>query len=116
MNNLAMTLVAKARWLEFHADQIQTQSQGHLSELPAHLKQRAASIWWRILQQVHFKDPLDPSPHTWYLVTFQGVLPELAPTDEDHARWQQVVSQVPGETSNTGEHTPPVQETQLSAE
>jgi hypothetical protein len=44
---------------------------------------------------VHFKDPIDPSPHEWYLITFQKNLPELAPTDEEYASWQLKMCELP---------------------
>ncbi|MBC8308922.1 MAG: hypothetical protein H8E83_00230, partial [Planctomycetes bacterium] len=93
MNNLAMSLSAKARWLE--TNNINQTSQEGTNQNPEMLKQRAASIWWRIMQQVHFKDPSDPAPHVWYLNTFQAEIPELAPSDEEHAEWQKKMDWLP---------------------
>ena len=47
------------------------------------------------MQQVHFKAPADPSPHEWYLDTFQAEIPELAPSDEEHAEWQKKMDELP---------------------
>ena len=87
MNNLAMSLAAKARWLASKEVDLETVK---------YLKERAASLWLRILQQIHFKSPREKDVYKWYLSTFQDELPKYAPTDEEHAAWMKMVNRLPG--------------------
>jgi len=86
MNNLAICLAEKADWLDEYEGANQKSSE---------LRIRAASIWQRILQQVHFKEAEGNHHNGWYLRTFQDYLPNLAPSEEDWYSWLETVNQLP---------------------
>ena len=88
MNNLAISYALKAVIVE---------QQGNTKEA-IKLKNRAATIWQRILQQVHFKEPQNNHHNGWYLRTFQRHLPALAPTDKDWETWLLRVNELPTRT------------------
>jgi serine/threonine protein kinase len=85
MNNLAMCYVAKARMLE-------NKTPGEAGQV-IELKQKAAMLWSRVLQQSQFKKNDDYDVHEWYLSVYQDFLPEYAPTNEQWREWVSVIEE-----------------------
>jgi hypothetical protein len=85
MNNLAICYAVKSKVLE---------EQGKEGEA-ALFREMGASIWQRIIQQVHFKEPGSDLTESWYLRTFRDYLPNHAPTDDDWNTWKQRVGELP---------------------